>query len=379
MATSSFFAIGLAGDVADQLNIVTTPQIWALPFLIPLTIIVCKTPSVGIGPVMFIRLLVILCMNFVQKLAVKSWPVMLLLAYQMVLQSALLAVTNYKNMKVGKWSDLGWWLLYITPFWTAQLMTSLYAFKEAPVSTIQIMTTLQPVIALLMEKVLKGVPKKISVWLMTSILMVLMGTALYVEGQEKDGGKSASVTPNALMWILTNVFLTVVATVFRGWFLKDPNFSVSLPMAMCSVAIALTPSCMVAAFLSGEMHKWNDALTGMTRTAWFYATTSGLVAGCFSFLQFRCQTIISGTSDLMFQNAVKIFIIIMGVVLFSDTFDSIQSFAGCCIALGGCAWYGRLRLFSEVKEGTQAAKTAQSNAKAREQALVAPEDYRQLA
>mmetsp|Transcript_92021 Transcript_92021/g.159648 ORF Transcript_92021/g.159648 Transcript_92021/m.159648 type:complete len:381 (+) Transcript_92021:76-1218(+) len=357
------FSMQLGGPepLADQLNIASTPQIWFIAALIPLSLYVCTTPSIGMGFVLVLRLLVILAMNFVQKMSVKSWPLLFLLQYQMALQVVLIAVYNFRNLKFGKWSDLGWWLLFITPAWIAQLITSLHAFKEASLSFMQIVTTVQPIVSLAMEKMLRGLPKRISLWLMASMILVVLGITLY-------GYSTVSATPSALRWILVNVVLTVVTTVFRSWFLKDANFTVSLPLAMCSVAFSAIPIIWVTAYSTGEIYTWHDSLRQLQPTAWFWATMSSLVAGCFSFLQFRCQTIISGTSDLMFQSFVKVLLIVMGIVVFAEEFN-MESFLGCIIALGGCAWYGKLRLVSEVKEGAeeQAAR-----------ASVAPEGYRQL-
>lgn len=124
--------------------------------------------------------------------------------------------------------------------------------------------------------------------------------------------------------------------------MKDKSFTVSTPACMCSVSTTAIPFICVAAALTGEMDQWSAVIANTSSTAWFWATMSGLVAGCFSFLQFRCQKKLSGTSDLMFQNAVKVFIIIMGMVAFGDSF-SMESFFACVLALGGCAWYGILR------------------------------------
>jgi len=290
--------------------------------------------------VLITRLMVILSMNFVQKEAVMAFPCWFLLAYQMALQVVLIGAYNFKQMKCGKWSDLGKWLLYMTPFWVAQLITSLYAFKVTSVSTIQIIRSVLPLMSFAMEKTLYGNPKTVSMGLIASMFMVMAGTTLY-------GYSSASVTAVALMWILTNSVFTVVATVFRSKFMKDKNFTVSTPLAMCSVTSAAIPLVFVSAYVTGETEQWNHALFDTPPTAWFFATMSGLVAGCFSFLQFRCQKVISGTSDLMFQNFVKIFIIIMGIVAFGDSF-TMESLAGCTIALGGCAWYGKERMGKEV-------------------------------
>jgi len=235
----------------------------------------------------------------------------------------------------------------MTPFWVAQLITSLYAFKVTSVSTIQIIRSILPLMSFAMEKTLYNNPKTVSTTLILSMVMVIVGTTVY-------GYSSASVTPIALMWIFTNSVMTMVATVFRSKFMKDKSFTVSTPLAMCSVSTSAIPFIIVSAYLTGEMEQWHHAATATAPTAWFFATISGLIAGCFSFLQFRCQKVISGTSDLMFQNFVKVFIIIMGIVAFNDSFTA-ESLAGCIIALGGCAWYGQCRLGKEVADNKSVA------------------------
>lgn len=213
---------------------------------------------------------------------------------------------------------------------------------------IQIIRSVLPLLSFAMEKTLYNDPKYVSSSLVFSMLLVIVGTTLY-------GYSSASVTGEALMWIFVNSVFTVVATVFRSKFMKDKNFSVSTPLCMCSVSTTAIPFICVSAALTGEVHQWPAVIANTSATAWFWATMSGLVAGCFSFLQFRCQKKLSGTSDLMFQNAVKVFIIIMGMVAFGDSF-SFESFCACALALGGCAWYGTLRK-AEVSGSAKAGKS----------------------
>lgn len=329
---------GIAAPLGSQLNIENDPAIWSIAVLIPLSLYICAADdsmSIIMAVVLITRVMVIVCMNFVQKESVASFPVWFLLGYQMILQVILIATYNFRNLKVGKWSDLGRWLVWMTPVWIAQLITSLYAFKEASVSAIQIIRSVLPLLSFAMEKTLYNDPKHVSPSLIFAMGLVVLGTTLY-------GYSSASVTIEALMYIFINSVFTVMATVFRSKFMKDKNFTVSTPACMCSVSTSAIPCICVAAAITGEMDKWPDVIANTPTTAWFWATMSGLVAGCFSFLQFRCQKKLSGTSDLMFQNAVKVFIIIMGMVCFGDAFTPGSLFA-CVLALGGCAWYGVLR------------------------------------
>lgn len=339
--------------LAFQLNIEHDPSIWSVAVLIPLSLYICAHDSIGMGAVLLTRLMVIVCMNFVQKESVAFFPVWFLLGYQMALQVVMIGLYNFRNLKVGKWIDLWRWLVWMTPFWIGQLITSLYAFKAASVSAVQIIRSVLPLLSFAMEKTLYNDPKHVSVSLVLSMVLVITGTTLY-------GCSSASVTAEAFMWIFINSFFTVVATVFRSKFMKDKNFSISTPMCMCSVSTTAIPFICVAAALTGEINQWPAVIANTSCTAWFWATISGLVAGCFSFLQFRCQKKLSGTSDLMFQNSVKVFIIIMGMVAFGDSFN-IESFFACSLALGGCAWYGVLR----KSEDAQSAKAQESHLKER--------------
>jgi len=225
-------------------------------------------------------------------------------------------------------------------------MGSLFAFKEASVSTIQIIRSILPLMSFAMEKTLYGNPKTVSMSLMASMIMVIAGTTLY-------GYTSASVTARALMWIFINSVFTVVATVFRAKFMKDKSFTVSMPLCMTSVSTTAIPVICVAAALTGEAQTWGSVVKDTPATAWFWATMSAFVAGCFTFLQFS-QKILSGTSDLMFQNSVKVFIIIMGIMAFGDSF-TFESVMGCICALCGCAWYGQCRIGKE-NEGTETQK-----------------------
>eukprot|EP00931_Biecheleriopsis_adriatica_P069890 TRINITY_DN43700_c0_g1_i1.p1 TRINITY_DN43700_c0_g1~~TRINITY_DN43700_c0_g1_i1.p1 ORF type:complete len:416 (+),score=62.19 TRINITY_DN43700_c0_g1_i1:101-1249(+) len=320
------------------------PSMWFVAVLIPLSLYICADDSIGMGAVLITRLMVIVSMNFVQKESVTLFPVWFLLGYQMAVQVVLIGVCNFRNLKVGQWIDLGRWLVSMTPLWIAQLITSLYAFKAASVSAVQIIRSVLPLLSFAMEKTLYNDPEHVSTSLILSMVLVIAGTTLY-------GCSSASVTAEAFAWIFINSMFTVVATVLRSKFMKDRNFSVSTPLCMCSVSTSAIPLICVAAALTGEMDQWPAVLANTSSIAWFWATTSGLVAGCFSFLQFRCQKKLSGTSDLMFQNAVKVFIIIMGMVAFGDSFN-IESFFACALALGGSSWYGFLRK-SEVAQSTK--------------------------
>lgn len=335
---------------ADELDIAKQPWILTVAVLIPLSIWVSSAPNVGMVPVLLIRLCIILLMNFLNKESVEAFPIFFILTYQMLVQAVMVMVGNWRKLSCGKRGDLKQWLLIMTPLWALQLLTSLFAFEDTSVSTIQVIRSVLPLMSFAMEKFLYDDPKTISWALMGSMLLVVLGTTLY-------GYSSVSVTSSALLYIFLNSAFTVMSTVYRSKFLKDPNFSVSLPLAVCSVAYAATPVFIACAIVTGEIKQWPAALRGASLTAWFWTTLSAFVAGCFSLLQGRCQTIISGTSDLMFQNFVKVFIIVMGIVAFGDAF-TLTSFTACIIALGGCAWYGYLRVAKECSTGGKTQSSA---------------------
>eukprot|EP00959_Pyramimonas_sp_CCMP1952_P236381 4939846-Pyramimonas_sp.AAC.1 len=92
----------LAEARAYELNIFDNPSIWSVAVLIPLSLHICSNPKSSLGAVMSIRLLVVLCMNFVQKESVMAFPPWFLLLYQMVLQVVLISAYNYRQLSCGK-------------------------------------------------------------------------------------------------------------------------------------------------------------------------------------------------------------------------------------------------------------------------------------
>jgi len=90
-----------AAPLASQLNIESDPSIWSMAVLIPLSLYICADDSISMKAVLLTRIMVILCMNFVQKESVASFPVWFLLGYQMALQVVLIGVYNIRNLKVG--------------------------------------------------------------------------------------------------------------------------------------------------------------------------------------------------------------------------------------------------------------------------------------
>jgi len=171
---------------------------------------------------------------------VMAFPPWFLLGYQMVLQVVLISGYNFRQLTFGKWRDLVKWLVWMTPLWIAQLITSIYALKSTSVSTVQIIRSLSPLMSFVIEKATQGIPQHVSGPLVGSMLLVIAGTAMY-------SYTSVSVTPTAFGWIFTHCVFTVLATVFRSWFLKDKNFTLSIPSAQVSVSTAAIPCICIAA------------------------------------------------------------------------------------------------------------------------------------
>lgn len=261
----------------------------------------------------------------------------------------MISAANFHALSVKSYTDLGKWLGVLGPMWVLQLATSLYALQVTTLSTLQVLRGALPIFSFFIEKMMYGVPETVSLSLVLSMLLVAAGLFLY-------DITSASVTMWGILFIFLNCSFTVGVTVGRRHFLKNKEFGVSLPAAIVTLNFVSVIGCLIIGLVTGEASQWLPALQKATPTNLFWLFISGLFSGCFSLLQGRSQEDISATSDLMYQNFVKIVVILLGVVAFGDKFTILSGFSGAA-ALAGCAWYGHVRLASECAASSAEAKS----------------------
>jgi drug/metabolite transporter (DMT)-like permease len=293
-----------------------------------------------------------LAMNVLNKKAAKAFEgTCLLVIIQMLVSVVVITCMEFDKMKLDKWSDFLKWL--VVPFaFAGMLGTSMFAFKEASLTTILIMRNILPILTFGFEKALFNQPESMCWKVVLSLVVTLVGSVLY-------GFVDISATNLGKMLILVNCAFTIVDRLVQAHLLKgNKDFSISISMCMLlNNGLGIVPM-LALAVATGEIAHWGHSLTSADRNTWFLVVMSGLCGASLGFVGLRTQQLVSGTTVLVMQNFNKLLIISIGMGMFHEHLTPL-SLVGCLISLLGCFVYGYMRLPAEAKskgELTAAAK-----------------------
>jgi drug/metabolite transporter (DMT)-like permease len=281
-------------------------------------------------------------MNILNKKAAKAFEgTCLLVIVQMLVSVVVITCMEFDKMKMSKWSDFMKWL--IVPFaFAGMLGTSMYAFKEASLTTILIMRNFLPILTCGFEKVLFNQPNSLSWSIILSLLVTLAGSMMY-------GIVDISASNLGKVLILVNCAFTIVDRLVQAYLLKgNKDFSISIAMCMLlNNALGIVPM-FVLAMVTGEVTHWGHSLVSANLDTWFLVVMSGLCGASLGYVGLRTQQLMSGTTVLVMQNFNKLLIISLGMFLFHEHMTAL-SLLGCLVSLLGCFAYGYLRLPAEAK------------------------------
>jgi len=307
-----------------QTDMLRKPSLWAI--LVVSGLYVCAS----------------LAMNILNKKAAKSFEsTCLLVIIQMLVSVVVIICMEYDRMKMEKWADFMKWL--VVPFaFAGMLGTSMFAFKEASLTTILIMRNILPILTFGFEKALFNQPESMCWKVVLSLLVTLVGSLLY-------GVVDISATNLGKMLILLNCGFTIVDRLVQAHLLKgNKDFSISISMCMLlNNSLGIVPMVFLA-IARGETANWSHALTSSNVNTWFLVVMSGLCGASLGYVGLRTQQLVSGTTVLVLQNFNKLLIISVGMCLFHERLTA-MSLLGCGVSLLGCFAYGYLRLPSEAK------------------------------
>jgi len=283
-----------------------------------------------------------LAMNVLNKKAAQAFEgTCLLVIIQMLVSVVVIICMEFDKMKLDKWADFLKWL--VVPFaFAGMLGTSMFAFKEASLTTILIMRNILPILTFGFEKALFNQPESMCWKVVLSLVVTLAGSMLY-------GFVDISATTLGKMLILVNCGFTIVDRLVQAHLLKgNKDFSISISMCMLlNNALGIVPM-LALAVATGEIAHWRHSLTSADRSTWFLVVMSGLCGASLGYVGLRTQQLVSGTTVLVMQNFNKLLIISIGMGIFHEHLTPL-SLVGCLISFLGCFVYGFMRLPSEVK------------------------------
>jgi drug/metabolite transporter (DMT)-like permease len=282
-----------------------------------------------------------LAMNVLNKKAAKAFEgTCLLVIIQMLVSIVVIICMEYDKMKLDKWADFMKWL--IVPFaFAGMLGTSMFAFKEASLTTILIVRNILPILTFGFEKALFNQPESVCWKVVMSLVVTLAGSVLY-------GFVDVSATNLGKVLILVNCGFTIVDRLVQAKLLKgNKDFSISIAMCMLlNNALGIVPM-VILAMVTGEVTHWGHSLASANLDTWFLVVMSGLCGASLGYVGLRTQQLMSGTTVLVMQNFNKLLIISLGMFLFHEHMTAL-SFLGCFVSLLGCFAYGYLRLPAEA-------------------------------
>jgi drug/metabolite transporter (DMT)-like permease len=282
-----------------------------------------------------------LAMNVLNKKAAKAFEgTCLLVIIQMLVSIVVIICMEYDKMKLDKWADFMKWL--IVPFaFAGMLGTSMFAFKEASLTTILIVRNILPILTFGFEKALFNQPESVCWKVVMSLVVTLAGSVLY-------GFVDVSATNLGKVLILVNCGFTIVDRLVQAKLLKgNKDFSISIAMCMLlNNALGIVPM-VILAMVTGEVTHWGHSLVSANLDTWFLVVMSGLCGASLGYVGLRTQQLMSGTTVLVMQNFNKLLIISLGMFLFHEHMTAL-SLLGCLVSLLGCFAYGYLRLPAEA-------------------------------
>jgi drug/metabolite transporter (DMT)-like permease len=221
------------------------------------------------------------------------------------------------------------------------LGTSMFAFKNASLTTILIIRNTLPILTFGCEKALYNRPDSVSWKVVMSLGMTLTGTVLY-------GFADISATSLGKVLLLINSLFAITDRLVQGHLLKGhADFSMSIPLCMLmNNTFGILPM-LALAMVNGEIVHWRRSLSSADKAVWFLVLMSGMCGASLGYVGLRTQQLFSSTSVLMMQNFNKIVIILIGICVFHEHLTP-MSLLGCVVSLLGCFTYGYLRLPAEV-------------------------------
>jgi hypothetical protein len=120
-----------------------------------------------------------LAMNVLNKRAAKEFEgTCLLVIIQMLVSVVVIVCMERDKLKMDKWADFVRWL--VVPFaFAGMLGTSIFAFKEASLTTILIIRNILPILSFGFEKAVFNQPESMCWKVVMSLAVTLIGSVLY--------------------------------------------------------------------------------------------------------------------------------------------------------------------------------------------------------
>jgi len=289
------------------------------------------------------------------KLAIQVFPPeCTLVAVQMSFSVVLLLIFCWRSIHIGSLKDVGRWSAVI-PFYSGMLLTSILALKNAPMTLVVTFRVLSPLLSLAIERLYPN-PLSINSSMMCSIVVMVMGTALYACRMPQENWVGAE-------WVLLNMLLSVGDRLLQRLMLAKDQRPVDISMTgvtLLNNLMGMVP-LVVMAWLNGEFSKAPAAFAELNTVGWGWLLASCVVGAGISYCGIWAQSMITATSFLVLVNANKFVIIFLEVSILRVKSMAALQVVGAMVTVLSSVWYGMARSQLEEQARSRTEKASETH------------------
>jgi len=291
-------------------------------------------------------------MMVTNKIAIGLFPMECTLVAMQMLATVIAMLFTWQSLHFGSAWDVMRWMM-VVPFFSGMLLTSILALKSSPMSLVITFRVLSPLVALAIERFYPN-PAKISVELIGSMLLMLVGCGMYTSGMQHVEDAYAGI-----FWVMLNSFFAVGDRLLQRLMLaKDQS-----PVDISKTGVTLlnnfcgTIPLVVVMFFTGEVHELPEAFAKLSGNnyAIFMVIASCIVGVGIGYCGVWAQSLISATSFLVLVNVNKFAVIFLEVTVLKNKNLLPIQIAGCIVAVLAGVWYGKAkeRIDAAAKEAVE--------------------------
>lgn len=256
---------------------------------------------------------------------------------QMAICSVFMTCTSFSKLLEVRRDQLLAWLI-VPFFFSGMLCSSFYTFEYISLSVLTIVRNLSPLVGLPIELVVMPTDKRpqVSRWSVLAILIMFMGALVYGNGVH-------NVSVIGILFAVLNMVLAVSDRVLQRWLLTGPCSEMSSGVCtLISNFVGMLPTFCIA-LATQEVNKvYEEERLERWMQPHFLVLLllSGIVGMSINYLGFECQREISATSFFVMQNVSKIAVVICGIAVFDDPFNTTTA-SGVLLSISGSFLYSR--------------------------------------
>jgi drug/metabolite transporter (DMT)-like permease len=306
-------------------------------------------------------------MNVLNKTLVKDLKAPTLVTAAQMLMTVIGALILARDKLTGTKSQCIKWS-FIPFIFFGMLVSSFFTYQYLTLSLLMVIRNLGPLITLPIESVVMPQDKRpyVTRMMVCALLVVLASTFLYCQ--------KIQVSGQGFMLALLNMLLAITDRVAQRRLLTTECKDLSTETCMfLNNAVGLIPTLALALFLGEfskvDVHVWFGSLTAVL------LLLSGLIGTGICWFALAVQREITATSFMVLQNAVRMAVVLFGVLAFFDPIGWPFQVLGLVLSFAGAFWYGLAQLQgqAELKAANVAKMAEEENAK-KASAAAADED-----